>query len=337
VTEGNPALRVIANARSEIGVCHWMRTWAPLIFLAACHSSPAVAPRAATKPIPSSSSSIAIADAGAPPVAIASAQPPVVSVRAKCAEPSHLVQLGTVKEWAGFGGEELVGSKYAYDPETLAQHERPVTPDPPEKTGRYDQVVGDFGLIADQDASARVENVRTHKLIVSAPVCTAGGAWEFSLSPTGRFLLCESRDGTAVIDLHPAHGGVSKDWCGLGKGSSLSPNDRYTVDVPVLVPSENGDIPDTTRITRTDIDTGRPLTLLQAPRPEYDDPYRAAFCGAGQIFVVSGEDEIVVFRSDGTRLASAPAMRGGVVSFSASGHYVSQSRGDATTVFRLDL
>jgi hypothetical protein len=62
-----------------------------------------------------------------------------------------------------------------------------------------------------------------------------------------------------------------------------------------------------------------------------------AFCGDGLLFATSGEKELTVYRGrDGNRLAGALAMKGGNISFSASGQYLSQTRGAATTVFRLE-
>jgi hypothetical protein len=260
--------------------------------------------------------------------------------RADCAEASKLTQLGTVHEDAAFEGELLVGNAQAYDPETLATRPKPGRTPPPTIAG-YEQVVGDFGLVSSDAPVARVENVRTQKLIVNAGDCTAGPSSYF-ISPTGRFLECRERLGTDIIELRPAKGPVKESWRALGEGARIAPNDRYVIDVPILsfIDSKGAT---GTHVVRRDLDSGESLVLLPAHHPAHGvGGYNVDFCGAGEIFAVSGEDEIVVFRGDGTRLAGVPAMRGGRISFSASGHYVSQTRGFDTgdyhtTIFRLDL
>ena len=62
-----------------------------------------------------------------------------------------------------------------------------------------------------------------------------------------------------------------------------------------------------------------------------------AFCGEGQLFAIVTRHDLVIHRGkDGARLASARAMPGGGIEFSASGRYVLFTRAGAATVYRLD-
>jgi hypothetical protein len=265
-----------------------------------------------------------------------------------------LTQLGTVNDVARFSGESLVGQKHAYDPETLAES----APPPPPKSSnaitpsRYASVVNGVGLIVPRErGGARVEDVTTRKSIVTVGICNAGGLWTYSLSTTGRFLICDSnRAGLTLWDLHAAHPSGDKSfdfgWKDgpVGEGLFIAPNDSYAVAVPVL--SWGSYEPTRDSITYFNFDSRKSKRLAKAPDPENDvnsegedaHPYRIDFCGTGELFAASGYKELTVYRGkDGTRLAGAPALKGGFISFSASGKYLSQNRNGKTTIFRLDL
>lgn len=281
--------------------------------------------------------SIARNDAGLVDAAVA---------RVDCAEPSRLTQLGTVSDVGTFSGESLVGQKHLYDPETLAPSALPPAPPPSQARtpSRYRSVVNGVGLIVmNEDAFARVEDVAAHKTIVTMGPCSAGGGWTFALSTSGRFFLCDSsRAGLSEIDLSAAR--VADEWSHLGEGVRIAPNDRYAVAVPVL--DWGSGQPTSTSMTYFDLDSGKNTkSLSKAPDPENDvgngradaHPYRVDFCGDGKLFAASGYKELTVYRGkDGARLAGAPALKGGFISFSASGRYLSQNRTGKTTIFRLD-
>ena len=318
-----------------------------LFFLTACSRNAASSANAATvAPVRIDSGSAAQNDASVIDAAVA---------RADCAEPSKLTQLGTVSDVGVFAGESLIGQKHSYDPETLAASERPNAPASPSKAftpSRYSQIVNGVGLIApDPTSDARVENVTTHQKILAVDLCNAGGTWTYSLSTTGRFLICNSnRAGLTLWDLHAAHPSKDKSvdvgWADgpIGEGLFIAPNDSYAVAVPVL--SWGSNEPTRASITYFNFDSRKSKSLAKAPDPENDvnsegedaHPYRIEFCGAGDLFAASGYKELTVFRGkDGTRLAGAPALKGGIISFSASGKYLSQNRNGKTTIFRLDL
>jgi len=279
--------------------------------------------------------------------------------RPDCAEPATLVQLGTVRDVVAFEGNVLVGERRCYDPETLAVTPRmakPAEPERPKKQGRYAEVAGGRGLIANTDdeaadvrlgGSAVVEDVATRKRLLAIDFCAAGGSWTYRLSRTGRFLICDSnRAGQTLWDLTARHPSPDDEvtWPPDGRGGdeglALSPNDAYAVSVPVL--SWGGGLPTRASITYFDLDKHTSMALARAPNPEASapvvaNPYDVAFCGDGLLFATSGEKELTVYRGrDGNRLAGALAMKGGNISFSASGQYLSQTRGAATTVFRLE-
>lgn len=276
--------------------------------------------------------------------------------RADCAEPTKLTQLGTVNDVGTFSHETLIGQTHSYDPETLKPSALPPTP-PPEKPStantpsRYASIVNGVGLISSgEDSDARVEDAATHKLILNVDMCMAGGSWTYTLSSTGRFLICHSnRAGDFLWDLHAAHPDSSKmvTWGAndrvADEGLFVSPNDSYAVAVPVL--SWGNNEPTRPSITYFDLDSHKSKSLGKAPDPENDvgsegedaHPYVVRFCGDGELFATSGFKELTVYRGkDGARLAGAPALKGGYISFSDSGKYLSQTRNGKTTIFRLD-
>lgn len=307
--------------------------------LAACSRSSSSSDLGAS---PNPQNSAAVLDSGNSSSATTDA---AVAVREDCAEPKKLTQLATVNEEARFTGESLDGAAHAYDPETGAAHAlgpKPVVK-PTSTDGRYAQVAGGWGLIwKDQDIDATVEDVATKKKVMKFTPCAAGGSFVYSLSTTGRFLDCSNnRNGDTFYAL--ANGG--KPITELrGPGVSLAPSDKYAVVVPAIFWGNSE--PTGTTITYVDLDTHKSKEVAKAahldlPTGEPNqkvNPYSAAFCGAGALFVASTDTEVAVYRGkDGARLAAAPALKGGLVSFSQSGKYISQSRNQKTTVFRLDL
>ncbi len=318
-----------------------------LVGLAAC--SRASTPVTADAASPNTVNSAAILDAANSPSAAIDA---AAAARADCAEPKKLTQLKTVDDVATFSGESLVGQTHAYDPETLAASALP----PPKPHGnaitpsRYASIVNGVGLIVRGDMDgASVEDVTTHKAILAVGPCAAGGTWVYSLSTTARFLICETnREGKELWDLRVAHPSKDKPvdagWMNgaNGEGLSIAPNDSYAVAVPVH--SWGNGEPTRSSITYFDLDARKTKPLGKATLDAVDapngnqNPYAVAFCGDGALFVASDDKDVVVYRGrDGARLAAAPAMKGGLVSFSESGRYISQSRNQKTTVFRLDL
>lgn len=268
------------------------------------------------------------------------------ATREDCAEPKKLTQLVTVKEKARFTGETLEGATHDFDPETGAPSPlatKPIAKPQPSTPSPYTQVAGGWGLIfKDQESDAKVEDVATKKKIMTFSGCAAGGSWVYALSTTGRFLICTSnRSGDRFYDL--GHGGKEIKDVG-GEGIALAPNDGYAVAVPVVMWG-NGEA-SRTSITYFNLDTHKSAAVAKAahldlptgePTP-HSNPYAVNFCGDGALFVASGDQEVVVSRGkDGARLAAAPALKGGDVSFSRSGKYISQTRDQKTTVFRLDL
>ncbi|MGH7282124.1 MAG: hypothetical protein ACRELY_11410 [Polyangiaceae bacterium] len=270
-----------------------------------------------------------------------------------CAEPRTLTQLGTLKDAAHFDGELLASTTGSFDPETLAPKVAPPStthPQPGITPSRYKQVVAGKGLIWHDDDHATVEDASTHKVILKAPICSAGGTMDFELSPTGRFLICiSSRAGQMLWDLTAAHPNPDKP-VSFGKdttsdeGLSLAPNDAYGVVAPVL--GWGTERPTRTSIEWLDFNAHTQKSLGAAPIAEPDAQgnlpkpslrFGVAFCGDGVLFAVAESKELGVYRgSDAQKLASVPSMQGGDVSFSASGRYVSQTRNGFTTVYRLD-
>jgi hypothetical protein len=266
-----------------------------------------------------------------------------------CAEPSRIVPLGTVNEVALFEGDVLVGETHAYDPETLAPRPKPKPPDEPRKPGRYAEVAGGVGILrGEQWPTITLEDTATRKVLRVVETCAAAGGPEpsLSLSATGRFLICRaSRTGDYVFETHPNRDGDPV----LSRGPndvSLSPSDRYAISVPVrrwLTGEPTG-----TEVMYFDIDarTSKPIARAEVKPPanRWDldsNPFGVSFCGVGELFAMSLDREIAVYRgADGARLASAPATKGRRTSFDGAGRYVSQTHGDpetgwATTVFRL--
>jgi hypothetical protein len=270
-----------------------------------------------------------------------------------CAEPSRLVQLGTVKEKASFRGELVAGARRAYEPEHLGPREVPPLPPAPavKLSKRYREVAGGVGLIHDDEGyTAIVEDVATRRKLTDVQACTARGVPPaFSLSSTGRFVLCQADDSTSLTESRPTHSKKRRELmeaCSDG-GLSLAPDDGYGVTVPTLWAF--GDEPTRTSVLWCDWDAMTSREIASAPHPKrlgWDgaragNAFGVAFCEKA-LFAVSLEKEIVVFRGrDATRLAGAPAHQGGDLSFSASGRYLSQSRGNddtgwATTIYRLE-
>ncbi len=310
-----------------------------LLGMAAC--SRASAPSSNTSPNPLNSA--AVLDAGSVADAAVDAS---VAAREDCAEPTKLTQLVTVNEDAQFYEETLEGGAHDFDPETgvaSAHVPRPLVKPKPSAPSRYAQVAGGWGLIWKKgESDAKVEDVATRKKIMQFPACAAGGFWSYFLSSTGRFLVCAgNRGGDSFFDLE--HGGKEVTDVG-GEGVELSPDDHYVVGVPVVMWG-NGQ-PSRATIRYFNLDTHKShdvATAVHLDEPNGDpnarvNPYFAAFCGDGALFAASADNEVVVARGkDGQRLAAAPALKGGVVSFSQSGKYISQTRDHKTTVFRLDL
>ena len=235
----------------------------------------------------------------------------------------------------------------AFDPETLASKEKPAAqtkPRPGQTPSRYKKVAAGKGLIWNDEDHATVEDVSTHKVILTAPICAAGGTIDFDLSTTGRFLICfSSRAGQTLWDLTAAHPNPEKPALS-GNQLWLAPNDAYAITTPVL--GFGTDLPTSKTIDWFDFNAPAHKSLGPAPiavpdkdgnLPHSSLAFGVAFCGDGALFVVAESKELGIYRgADAQKLASAPSMQGGDVSFSTSGRYVSQTRGTATTVYRLD-
>ena len=317
------------------------------LFLVACSkpstssTGPASTPSTtASTPIDSTPSPVVEVDAGAAPPA----------TWKRCEIPKALVQLGTVKEKATFVGDLLVSEGTVYDPETVNPVKvaaKPKAPaDGPHPSGKYADVEGGRGVIVDPASpGATVESTTTHASILKlSENCAAGGAMEFLLSRTGRFLICDSsREGQTMWDLSAAKPDPKKPVVfdkndTADPGVRLAPNDTYGVLVPVIAFGTNAIA--RPAIAFTKLDGKAPVALtpasLSTDENAKNDPFTVAFCGDGAIFATAGDKELGVYKgSDGSRITSAPSLRGGDVSFSASGHYLSQTRGSATTVYRL--
>jgi hypothetical protein len=268
------------------------------------------------------------------------------------AQPSHMVQLGTVQGEAHFEGDVLVGNEHAYDPETLVPRTKPRLPANARTPDRYAEVAGGVGLVKGPDwpfpQSVTLEDTATKKTLRVVETCAAAGGPPpaFWLSKTGRFLICEgTRGGDSVFD---SRSNGERDLSRGPKDLTLSPNDRYAISVPV--PSWLTLEPTRTEVVYFDLDADTSKAIASAePKVPTNvwridkNPFGVSFCGDGKLFALSLEREIVVYRgADGARLASAPAVDGRETSFDAACRYVSQTRGDpttgrATTVFRLVL
>jgi hypothetical protein len=248
-----------------------------------------------------------------------------------------------VHDVASFDGEVLASDAHTYDPETLAPASPLAPKEPPVEAAdaRYRIVVGGFGLVGSDPERGDVEEVASGHLVVQAGPCAAGGLIDFTLSSTGRFLICASnRGGLTLRDLRSPDPGEPIGWAAdggpRGEGLAVSPNDTYAVAVPVL--TWGGDVPSRDSIAYYNLDRRTSVTLSRAPAPERSsaNPYDVAFCGTGAVFAVSGLHELTLYRGDnGMRLTGAPAKKGGRLAFSASGRYLSRTWSGWTTVFRL--
>lgn len=323
-----------------------------LLLLAAC-----------SKPAPSSSSSSSTAPPLAPTTATTASAPSVGAIeeadsgsaapRVKwttCEIPKGLVQRGTVKERASFVGDVLVSDKSGYDPETLKPVKAPPKAKPddePRPLGKYADVEGAHGVVVNPaEPGATVENTTTHAPILKIThSCAAGGAMDFVLSRTGRFLICvSSREGQTLWDLSVGKPDPNKPVAfdkddTSDPGLMLAPSDAYGVLVPVIAFGTGAITRAAIAFTKLDGKPPKALTpaTLSTDVETPNEPFTVAFCGDGSIFATAGDKELGVYRgADGTKITSAPSLRGGTVSFSASGRYLSQTRGTATTVYRLE-
>ena len=290
-------------------------------------------------------------DAGTPlgDVATSADAPANPIEREACAEPTRLVQLGTVHDLAHFEGDLLATQTQTFDPETLAPIGKvaPVADERAWSEGDDDEgpkhVVRDgheLELVT-KDCRARVVDKTAKKEVVDTFCCAAGGTLDSYFSSTGRFLVCDaSRSGLVLTDLTVPRPATEKALSFL-PGTYVSPDDSYAVRIPVNAWS--GPTPD--MITYTSLATSKKTRVWSARMLEpsdgelHPDPdgFGVDFCGNGALFAVSGDLGVAVFRgSDATRLASAPARKGGSISFSASGRWISQSRAGATTIYRLE-
>ncbi|MEO8799830.1 MAG: hypothetical protein ABI551_18185 [Polyangiaceae bacterium] len=324
-----------------------------LLLVAAC-SKPASSSSSSSSgltPVPSASTSPA---AGPSVGAIEEADSGSAASPAKwttCEIPKGLVQLGTVKERASFVGDVLVSDKSGYDPATLKPVKVPKKPgdaDAATPSGKYADVKGAHGVVVNPaEQGATVENTKTHASVLKITQnCAAGGAMEFVLSRTGRFLICaSSREGQTLWDLSAAKPDPKKPVVvdkndTSDPGLMLAPNDAYGVLVPVIAFGTALITRPAIAFTKLDGKPSKPLTpatLSTDQTTTPNEPFTVAFCGDGAIFATAGDKELGVYKgADGSKITSAPSLRGGTVSFSASGHYLSQTRGTATTVYRLE-
>jgi hypothetical protein len=203
--------------------------------------------------------------------------------------------------------------------------------------GRFVSVRGDVALVA-RDLGVRATNLASGKRLADVDACAAGGAVTFSLSDDGRFVICDStRLGSTYTEvLHP------KNDFGVSTSALFSGDGAYMLDTSSADAStDNALVADVSRldlnawkgrivakdIPATDAATGMTQTLAVP----------LAICGRGELFAIVGRRELSVYRGDGSRVASAPAMHGGVLAFSASGTYVMQSRAGASTIYRLEV
>ncbi len=199
----------------------------------------------------------------------------------------------------------------------------------------YVAVRGDLAAWEDPTTmGVTVSNLVTHATVLKdAALCTAGGTWDWSLS--SRYLWCNSnRGGSTGYDLH---GGKTFY---VGQSASMSPDERYVVRVPGVGWGSN--LVSEDHVEWTSADTGRTVTLTKdVPHATDDQPpltstVPVAFCGDGKLFAIVTKKELVVYRADARRLASAGAMPGGAIAFSRSGRYVLDERAGAATVYRLE-
>jgi hypothetical protein len=200
----------------------------------------------------------------------------------------------------------------------------------------YVDVSADFALASSaHDLGIVVWNMATRTSVYTTQdACVAGGLMQWALSR--RFLRCESnRFGVALRDLRSG-----KEYA-LDQSSSLSPDETYTVTSPGRGWGGNTLSEDT--VSYTNLDTGLAVTLTKdvppvtesTPTPGTTVP--VVFCGTGRLFAIVGRHKLSVHRGfDAALLAQAPAMPGGVLLFSESGHYVMHKRAGSATVFRLD-
>ncbi|MEO8875248.1 MAG: hypothetical protein ABI461_06665 [Polyangiaceae bacterium] len=268
-----------------------------------------------------------------------------------CEIPKGLVQLGTVKERAAFVGDVLVSDKSGYDPETLKAVKAPQTlgeDGAAAPSGKYADVKGAYGVVVNPaQQGATVENTKTHTSILKITQnCAAGGAMDFLLSRTGRFLICaSSREGQTLWDLSAAKPDPKKPVVVDKKdttdpGLRLAPTDTYGVLVPVIAFGTGAVTRPAIAFTKLDGKPSKPLTpatLSIDQTTTLNEPFTVAFCGDDAIFATAGDKDLSVYKgADGSRITGAPSLRGGTVSFSKSGHYLSQTRGTATTVYRLE-
>jgi hypothetical protein len=195
--------------------------------------------------------------------------------------------------------------------------------------------LGDYGS---NGLEARVIDLESGKVVAYTPACAAGGVWEYSLSNTGRFLVCEANRGRSRFwDAKRA----GRDAPIGGFGVSLAPNDTYAIAVPAI----GGFVSEAslTEVVRVDLnsDAQKALTSdVHVPKDFNDTTPNTpvAFCGQGALFAIVTLHEIAVYRgADGVRLAGTPAMPGGTLAFDRSGRYLLQSRAGASTVYRLDI
>jgi hypothetical protein len=284
--------------------------------------------------------------------------------RPRCNDPARVVQLGTVKEAASFEGELLVAGEQALDPEALAPRPRPRTKRPPvpdqyeyRRQGRYYDAAGGVGLLEGDTGGVQLVDLASRRRLMAIESCAPGGAINILLSGTGRFVVCESnRFGVVVTPVRGKRDGAIT-WGDLGgqvSGLNLAPDDTYAV---VLADQAWVDRQERKNAQWFAVDpppslapvTHAPRNLAPIqyewqppespgePRRRWPREVSLAFCGDGEIFALVIGGKLIVFRgADGERLAEVPVLAGGDLSFSGSGRYVSQTRGRATTVFRLE-
>jgi hypothetical protein len=284
--------------------------------------------------------------------------------RSRCNDPARVVQLGTVKQGASFEGELLVADEQALDPETLTPRPRPRTKRPPvpelgeyRRQGRYYDAAGGVGLLEGDTGGVQVVDLASRRSLMRIESCAPGGAIEILLSGTGRFVVCDSnRFGVVVTPVRGKRDGAIS-WGDLGSqvsGLRLAPDDTYAVvlaDQAWVDRTERKNAqwlaidppPSLAPVTRPPRDLApipyewQPPEAPGEPRRRWPREISLAFCGDGELFALVIGGKLIVFRgADGERLAEVPVMAGGDLSFSGSGRYVSQTRGRATTVFRLE-
>jgi hypothetical protein len=288
----------------------------------------------------------------------------VPASRPRCNDPARVVQLGTVKEPASFEGELLVAGNQALDPETLTPRPRPRTKRPPvpdqyeyRRQGRYYDAAGGVGLLESETGEVQVVDLASRRGLLTIESCAPGGAINILLSGTGRFVVCWSNRFGAVVTPVRGKRDDAIAWGDLGgqvSGLELAPNDTYAVALADLAWADRKERknaqwfaidppPSLAPVTRPPRNLApipyewQPPESPGEPRRRWPREVSLAFCGDGDIFALVIGGKLIVFRgADGERLAEAPVLAGGDLSFSGSGRYVSQTRGKATTVFRLE-